>query len=291
MTLGIEVQGLTVRFGDVTAIDDLSLNLAGGKIYGLLGRNGSGKTTLMSLIAAFMRAEQGRLLVGGEQPYENASVTEQVCLIRESGDFADQESVRGQLRRAKRFRPHWDGEFADRLLELFQVPNRRMVSRLSRGQRSALGITLGLASRAPVTMLDESYLGMDAPTRYAFYDVLLEDYMQHPRTFIISTHLIEEISRLFEEVVILDRGRLVAHEETEALRMKGAAVTGPASVVEGFTDGMTVLSERRLGGTKSVTVLGTLGAQQRDMAQAHGLELEPVGLQDLFVHLTKEEPA
>lgn len=291
MTLGIDVQGLIVRYGDVTAIDDLSVSLAGGKIYGLLGRNGSGKTTLMSSIAAFMRVEHGQVLVGGQQPYENPAITEQVYLIRESGDFADQESVRGQLRRTKRFRPQWDGEFAERLLELFQVPDRRTVSRLSRGQRSALGITLGLAARAPVTMLDESYLGMDAPTRYAFYDILLEDYMQHPRTFIISTHLIEEVSRLFEEVVILDRGRLIAHEETETLRMKGAAVTGPASVVERFTDGMTVLSERRLGGTKSVTVLGEMGERQRDVAQAHGLELEPVGLQDLFVHLTKEGPA
>lgn len=288
MTLGIDVQNLTVRFGDVTAIDDLSLSLEGGKIYGLLGRNGSGKTTLMSLCAAFMRAETGKVLVGGSEPYENAELIEQVCLIRESGDFADMEPVKNTLRRAARFRPDWDPEFAQRLLELFDVPEKRTVSKLSRGQRSALGITVGLASRSPLTMFDESYLGLDAPSRYAFYDVLLEDYMQHPRTIVLSTHLIEELSGLFEEVVIIDNGRLVAHEETEALRMRGVAITGVASVVENFVDGMTVLSERRLGGTKSVTVLGAMDDEYRKSARAHGLELEPVALQDLFVHLTKD---
>src|SRR5690606_19198798 len=109
MTLGIDVQGLTVRYGDVTAIDDLSVSLAGGKIYGLLGRNGSGKTTLMSSIAAFMRVEHGQVLVGGQQPYENPAITEQVYLIRESGDFSGPESVRGQLRRPRRFRPPGGG--------------------------------------------------------------------------------------------------------------------------------------------------------------------------------------
>ncbi|PSL03552.1 ABC-2 type transport system ATP-binding protein [Haloactinopolyspora alba] len=290
MTLGIDVQGLTVRFGDVTAVDDLSVRLAGGKIYGLLGRNGSGKTTLMSAIAAFLQADRGRVLVDGEQPYENPAVTEQICLVRDSGDLADQDSARAALKRAAKFRPNWDAEFAERLIELFRVPTRRGVARMSRGQRSALGVTVGLASRAPVTMLDESYFGMDAPSRYAFYDVLLEDYIEHPRTIVISTHLIEEVTRLFEEVVIIDQGRLVAHDETEALRMRGAAVTGAVSAVEAFTDGMTVLAERRLGGTKSVTVFGAMGAEQRARASEFDVELEPVALQDLFVHLTKEAP-
>ncbi|SDU74935.1 ATP-binding cassette domain-containing protein [Jiangella alkaliphila] len=292
MTFGIDIQNLTVRYPGVTAIDDLTLKLEGGKIYGLLGRNGSGKTTLLSLIAAYRRVAEGTILVDGESPFENERLTQDICLIRESGDIViDGDSVKGILRRSRRFRPNWDDELAQRLLDLFQVPANRGVAKLSRGQKSALGITVGLASRAPLTMLDESYLGMDAPSRYAFYDVLLEDYMENPRTIILSTHLIEEVARLFEQVVIIDGGRLVAHDDTESLRLRGAAVVGPATAVDDFTTGMTILGEQRLGGTKSVTVYGDIDPDARAVAADWGLELSPVALQDLFVHLTKGNQA
>ncbi|MBB5789573.1 ABC transporter ATP-binding protein [Jiangella mangrovi] len=290
--IGIEIQNLTVQYPGVTAIDDLTLKLEGGKIYGLLGRNGSGKTTLLSLIAAFRRASTGSILVDGREPFENEELTQQICLVRETSDVVvDGDSVKGILRRARRFRPNWDDEFAQRLLDLFQLPSKRGVAKLSRGQKSALGITIGLASRAPLTMLDEAYLGLDAPSRYAFYDVLLEDYIEHPRTIVLSTHLIEEVGRLFEQVVIIDRGRLVVHEDTESLRMRGAAVVGPATAVDDFTAGLTVLGEQRLGGTKSVTVYGEIGPDARAVAADWGLELSPVALQDLFVHLTKGNAA
>jgi ABC-2 type transport system ATP-binding protein len=105
---------------------------------------------------------------------------------------------------------------------------------------------------------------------------------------ILSTHLIEEVGSLFEEVVILDRGRLVVHEETETLRTRGAAVTGPAMAVDAFVAGYAVLSEQTLGHTKSTTIYGDLDGDERAKARAAGLELGPVGLQDLFVHLTAE---
>jgi ABC-2 type transport system ATP-binding protein len=293
MTLSIDVRNLTVRFKDVVAVDDVSFTLEGGKIYGLLGRNGSGKTTLLSVLAGFRPVREGKVLVGGMEPFENGAVTEKVCLIRERGNAHDGVTVKDVLNDARVFRPDWDEKYADRLLDMFQLPRKKTVSRLSRGQQSALGITVGLASRAPLTILDESYLGLDAPSRYAFYDELLRDYMEQPRTFVISSHLIEEIGRLFEEVLILDRGRLLSHQETDTLVRAGVAVTGPAHLVDEVTDGLTVLSQQQLGGTKSTAVYGDISEDRRAWARTEGLEIGPLGLQDLFVHLTrdKEDPA
>lgn len=102
----------------------------------------------------------------------------------------------------------------------------------------------------------------------------------------MSTHLIEEISGLFERVVIIDRGRLVAHDDAEGLRSRGVSVTGPAEAVDRFAHGRTVLGARSLGPTKSVTVYGRLDDADRERARAAGLALGPVALQELFVHLT-----
>lgn len=287
----IEAREVEVRFGDVRAVDGMSFSLDGGKIYGLLGRNGSGKTTLLSVLAAFRKATAGEVLVDGEPVFENPKAMRQICLIRESGDLDSLETVAEALEFAASVRPLWDATYALSLLDKFHIEKKKGLGALSRGQRSALGITLGLASRAPVTMFDESYLGLDAPSRYLFYDEVLQDFIAHPRTFIISTHLIEEVSTLFEEVLIIDKGKLVMHDSTEALRSLGTSVTGPAGAVDRFIAGQTVLGSRQLGRTKSSVVFGELDLAKKAAADEQGIDLSPIGLQDLFVHITDAEEA
>jgi ABC-2 type transport system ATP-binding protein len=284
----IEVEDLTLRYGRVTALDSLTISLAGGKIYGLLGRNGSGKTSLLSVLAAFCKQTSGSVRIDGQPVFENRRVTSQICLIRTTCDtLGKSDRIEAALAFAAQWRPNWDGAFAKALLDKFTLSPSKTIGAQSRGQRSALAAVLGLASRAPITLFDESHLGMDAPTRYAFYDALLADFMAHPRTFVLSTHLIEEVGSLFEEVVIIDQGRLVLQEEVETLRARGVAVTGPAETVDRIVNGHTVLGERSLGATKSATIYGPVDADLRERATAAGLELGPVGLQDLFVHLTR----
>jgi ABC-2 type transport system ATP-binding protein len=284
----IETRDLRLRYGSTTALDGLSITLGGEKIYGLLGRNGSGKTSLLSVLGAFRKQSSGTVLIDGEPVFENGRITRQVCLIRTNVDTLGQFArVEAALEFAGQLRPNWDASYAASLLERFNLPARKRIGALSRGQRSVLGAVLGLAARTPVTLFDESHLGMDAPTRYAFYDALLSDFMAHPRTFVISTHLIEEVGSLFEEVVIIDEGRLVLHDDVDTLRSRGAAVTGPAAAVDRIVNGHTVLGERELGPTKSVTIYGPIDDELRERARAAGLKLGPVGLQDLFVHLTR----
>jgi ABC-2 type transport system ATP-binding protein len=288
----IAVDGLVLRYGSVTALDGLTFTLPGGRIYGLLGRNGAGKTSLLSVLAGFRRASGGDVRIGGEPVFENRRATRQVCLIHGTGFLGGSgDRVSEALDTARALRPAWDEEYAAALLDRFGVDRRAKISTLSRGKQSALGIAVGLASRTPITMFDESYLGMDAPSRQAFIDELLAELTARPRTVILSTHLVEEMGRLFEEVLIIDGGRLVVRDDADALRSRGAAVTGPAEAVDRFVDGLTVLGERHLGRTKSATVYGALDGASRQRADAAGLELGPVGLQDLFIHLTEPSVA
>lgn len=155
--------------------------------------------------------------------------------------------------------------------------------------QSALNVTMGLASRAPITIFDEAYLGMDAPTREIFYKELLADQAERPRTMILSTHLVSEMDYLFDEVIIIDKGAFVLHEEYETLISRGASITGAAEEVDDFVSGMTQLNEQQLGNTKAVMVYGYLSEKDKQEALQRGLEVGPVSLQDLFIHLTSEE--
>ncbi len=290
---GIQAANLAIHYGDTVALDDINFTLQPGRIHGLLGRNGSGKTTLLSVLAGLRRPTRGRVLVDGEDPFENARVMAGTCLIRESGDVIGSDRVGRVLDFAAALRPDWDGEFATRLVARFGLPLDKKADVLSRGQRSALGVVLGLATRSPLTMLDEVYLGMDAPTRYAFYDELLADYVTHPRTIILSSHLIDEIERLFEGVLMLHEGRVLMVDDVDSIRGRGASVTGPADAVDSFvsrltSEGIRKLGTQRLGRTTQVSLFGALDADARVRARTLGLDLGSVSLQDLFVHLTDD---
>jgi ABC-2 type transport system ATP-binding protein len=282
----IEIRSVSVRYGHTVAVDDVSLELPTGKVYGLLGRNGSGKTSLLSAIASFRKPATGTVLVDGVDAFENAEVMRHTCFIRDTLDVYDGDRLSKVLTFAGWMRPTWDADYAAKLLDLFQLSPRKRFSQLSRGQKSAFGVVLGLAARARLTILDESYLGMDAVVRAAFYRELLADYLAHPRTVILSTHLIEEVADLFERVIILDRGRVLLHEETEKLRGRGVTVTGPADAVGAFVSGRTILGDRSLGGVREVTLDGPLDPAEKARAEAAGITLGQVGVQDLFVHLT-----
>ncbi len=293
MTAVIEVSALTKRYRDTVAIDDVSFRIEKDAIYGLLGRNGAGKTTIMSILTAQNFATSGEVRVFGEDPYENARVLSRVCFVRESQRYPDDALPVHAFRIARLFFPNWDQELADRLIADFRLPMKTRIKKLSRGQLSAVGVIIGIASRAEITFFDEPYLGLDAVARQIFYDRLLEDYAEHPRTIILSSHLIDEVSNLLEKVIVVEGGRVLLDEDTEALRERATSIVGDAEAVDAFVAGREVLHRESLGRVASVTVLGALTPDERVRMRDAGLEFAPVSLQQLVVRLTQrvESPA
>ncbi|MCZ4554257.1 ABC-2 type transport system ATP-binding protein [Rhodococcus sp. PvR044] len=282
----VSVRGLSKRFGDVTALDDVSLTIEPDKIYGLLGRNGAGKTTLMQILTGQDTQTSGDVTVLGGTPFENARVLRNICFIKESQTYVDDLRVKHVLAAAGHLMPGWDREFADRLLDDFQLPLCRKVKKLSRGMKSTLGVIIGLAARAPLTLFDEPYLGLDAVARHLFYDRLLADYAEHPRTIVLSTHLIDEVSNLLEHVIVVDGGRIIVDDDADALRRRAVVATGPAETVDAFAAGARVLHRESLGSQARTTVERTATEPERALLRAAGVELEPVSLQDLVIATT-----
>lgn len=284
-----EVKGLTKSFGDVTVVHDVSFTLEANKIYGLLGRNGAGKTTIMHMMTAQLFPTSGELLVFGEAPYENNRVLSKICFIKESQKYPDSFRVIDVIGLCPSIFPNWDQELASKLLYDFNLPLRRRIKKLSRGMLSSVGIIIGLASRAPLTIFDEPYLGLDATARNLFYDRLIEDYAEHPRTIVLSTHLIDEVSQLLEHVIVIDGGKILLNEESDALRGRAYSVVGQRELVESFIAGHTIIDRQPLGGLLSATVLDNLTPHIQEQAASLGLDLSTVSLQQLIVHLTKRK--
>lgn len=287
MTAVIEVRNITKRYKDKLALDGVSLSIEENTIYGLLGRNGAGKTTLMSILTAQNFATSGDALVFGEHAYENTKVLSRICFVRESQRYPDDATATHAFKAARLFFENWDQPLAERLIDDFQLPTKTRIKKLSRGQLSAVGVIIGLASRAEITFFDEPYLGLDAVARQIFYDRLLEDYTEHPRTIILSSHLIDEVANLIEKVIVIDAGRVLLDEDTEAVRGRASTVVGDAAKIEAWAAGREVLHRESLGRVASVTVLGHLSDADRTALAAADLDLAAVSLQQLVVRLTQ----
>jgi ABC-2 type transport system ATP-binding protein len=298
MALDIELVDVSVDHGAVRAVDGVDLVVAPGSICGLFGRNGAGKTTLLTTVAAYRRPTAGTIRVGGREPYEDASTTAAVAYVP-AARAADQElKVREALEVAAVFRPSFEMAVAERLLDRFAIATSDAVCGLSTGQRSAFTASLGLASRAPVTLLDEAHLGMDAVARSILNEEVLVEYAEHPRTMVLSTHLIEEVAPMLDDVVVLDRGRVLAHHPPDELRARGANLAGPVARVDALlaqlAGAVRVLSRQDHGRWVSVAVLAEGEARAiptEELSREPEVEVAPLPLQDLFVHLTSEEVA
>lgn len=282
----VRASGLTKRYGSFAAVDRVDFALEEHRIYGLLGRNGAGKTTLMQLLTGQLFPNEGELEVFGRTPAEHADVLRRLCFIAESQRYPEDFTPKHVFTSAPWFFENWDAEFADRLIADFRLPVKRPIKKLSRGQLSAVGVIVGLASRAPLTFFDEPYLGLDAVARHIFYDRLIEDYAEHPRTIVLSTHLIDEVANLLEHVILIDQGRILLDRDAEEVRGQATTIAGARSVVEEFVQGRTIIGREGLGGLASVTIDGRLDREERVRAAELGLELAPVSLQQLIVHLT-----
>ncbi len=282
----VRATGLTKRYGSFTAVDAVDFTLEENRIYGLLGRNGAGKTTIMQLLTGQLFPDGGTLDVFGREPAEHADVLRQMCFIAESQRYPDSFKASHVFKAAPWFFENWDAAFAEQLIADFRLPLNRYIKKLSRGQLSAVGVIVGLASRAPLTFFDEPYLGLDAVARHIFYDRLLEDYAEHPRTIVLSTHLIDEVANLLEHVILIDQGRILFDRDADELRGSATTVAGPRAAVESFVADRPVIGREGLGGLASATIDGRLDQGERVKAAELGLELAPVSLQQLIIHMT-----
>lgn len=285
----IEVKNLTYGYHHTPVLSDFNLIETEPNIIGLWGRNGSGKTTLMSLLAGHYKPSEGQIKVLSEEPYNNLSTLENICYIQENHPFGQNWKIEDVCKFGRYFHPNWNQEFAEHLIELFELPLKKKISKFSKGMKTATQILLGLASNAHITILDEPTNGLDAVKRKQFYDALLESYEEHPRFILLSTHHIEEIQPLCESLVVICDGKVLFHEQMEVMREKGVILSGDFNMIEKVTSEVDVIESSKISTTLKVMIDENYSNDWKTIAANHHLTIEKASLQDYLINVTNRK--
>jgi ABC-2 type transport system ATP-binding protein len=278
----IEVRNTTKKYGPTMALNNVSTTFEGGCIYGLLGRNGAGKTTLLNLITDKIFPTEGIVNIDGENVHENDTALSKVYCMTEKGLYPGSMTIQEILKWTAEFYPGTDMEYAYQLADKFSLSLKKKQKALSTGYMSIFKIIIALSCSAPILLLDEPVLGLDANFRDLFYKELIRNFSAKPRTIVLSTHLIEEAAEVIEKVVIISNGRIILQDDVQNVLTMGYTVTGPQRMVDEYTQGKNVLGVDMLGGMKSAYLLDKLSPE----SVPQGIEISRMRLQSLFIHLT-----
>ena len=283
-------ENISKQYKKKEVLHDINLTIEQGKIYGLVGRNGAGKTTLLSIMTAQNPATGGTVTLDGMPVWENQKALDHLCFSRELNTLSvlgpNTIKVKEYLQMARTYYPNWDREMEQRLVAQFELNTKKKISKLSKGMLSMVTIIVALASKADITILDEPVAGLDVVARDDFYRLLLEEHEATGRTFIVSTHIIEEAANVFEEVIFLKDGEILLKENTQDLLERAVHVSGLAEEVDNACAGLEIHHVEQMGRSKGVTVLLS-GDQQ--IADGYDVTVQPVSLQNLFVALCGRE--
>lgn len=273
----IELKQVTKQYGQATVLKNITLTVDEPGIYCLLGRNGAGKTTLLKSIAGYQNITSGTIQVDGKT-ITTSTLDTGVSYIE---NFAKHFNlpVRKLLRIASEVNPNYDYDFASEMMERFELDGKKKFNHLSLGMKTMVSTIICLASNKEVILLDEPVLGFDAIMRVEFYDMLTESFQKHPRIIIVSTHIIEEIAKTIQKLIIIDKGSVRFFDTLQSVETKAFRVSGLQKDVEAATRGLHVIGQDTVGGLVTSYIF------DNPPEQAASLEIHPLSLQDFFIQM------
>lgn len=273
----IELKQVTKEYGQSAILKNITLTVAEPGIYCLLGRNGAGKTTLLKSIAGYQNITAGTIQVDG-RTITTAALDTGVSYVE---NFARHFNlpVGKLLRIASEVNPSYDYEFALEMMERFELDGKKKFRHLSLGMKTMVSTMICLASSKSVVLLDEPVLGFDAVMRMEFYDMLTDSFRRHPRIIVVSTHIIEEIARTIQKLIIIDKGRICFFDTLQSVEAKAFSVSGLQKDVEAAVGKRNVIGRDTVGG------LATAYIFDNPPEQAEGLDVRPLSLQDFFIQM------
>lgn len=273
----IELKQVTKQYGQATVLKNITLSIDEPGIYCLLGRNGAGKTTLLKSVAGYQNITSGTIQVD-DKLITTSTLDTGVSYIE---NFAKHFNlpVRKLLQIASEVNPNYDYDFASEMMERFELDGKKKFNHLSLGMKTMVSTIICLASNKSVVLLDEPVLGFDAIMRVEFYDMLTESFRKHPRIIIVSTHIIEEIAKTIQKLIIIDKGSVRFFDTLQSVETKAFSISGLQKDVEAATQNLNVIGQDTVGGLVTTYIF------DNPPEQTASLEIHPLSLQGFFIQM------
>ncbi|KPI49787.1 hypothetical protein KW95_09970 [Clostridioides difficile] len=272
----IELKKVTKKYKEAIVLRDFTCTIQADGIYCLLGRNGAGKTTLLKSIAGYQNISSGSIYVNGGF-ISTATMDTSVSYI---DNFAKHFNlpVKKLIKIAGKLNPSFDNQFAIEMMERFELDGSKKFNKLSLGMKTMVSTIICLSSNKPVILLDEPVLGFDAIMRAEFYSLLTESFSRKPRIIIVSTHIIDEIAKVMQKLIIIDRGALCFFDTLQVIKDKAYSVSGPKQEVEEATKDLNIIGNEQVGGFLTRHIFDV-------SINSESLNIEEISLQDFFIYM------
>jgi ABC-2 type transport system ATP-binding protein len=283
----IETAGLGKRYGRTWALKDAALAIPAGYVVALVGPNGAGKTTLLHMSVGLTRPTTGQVTVLDSEPAGSPAALDQIAFVAQDAPLYKNLSVADMLHLTRNLNRRWDQQRAETRLKALQIPLDRKVGKLSGGQQAQLALTLALARRPALLVLDEPLASLDPLARHDFMASLMAAVAEDGLSVLLSSHVIADLERVADYLVVLSHGQVQVAGEVEGLLAEHSMLTGPAPAVDDLAERYAVVHARRAGAQAHVLVRGQRAAEPAPS----GWEASPVGLEELVLAYLREPGA
>jgi len=278
----LQVKNVTKCFGDFKALDELTMTVPRGTVYGLVGPNGAGKSTIIRLITGVYTPDGGQITMDGQPVYENIAAKERIGYIPDEIFFVPSATLEDMRGYYKGIYPKFDDELFQRLYEVFNLPPKSPIRRFSKGMQKQAAFHLALCCRPEVLILDEPVDGLDPVMRRQVWSLILSDVAEHGTTVLISSHNLRELEDICDHVGIMDKGKMLL--EKSLADMQGSTVK--LQLVGEKPEGLEILHESKSGRLATYIVRGGAAEVTAAVAETNPayFDVLPLSLEEIFIY-------
>ncbi len=278
----LELKNVTKCFDGFKALDNLTMTVPKGAVYGLVGPNGAGKSTAIRCLLGVYRPEEGEITMEGQGIYENPEVKARIASIPDEIFFFPSATLEDMRNYYRGIYPNFDDALFERLYEVFRLPSKSPVRRFSKGMQKQAAFHLSICCRPEVLVLDEPVDGLDPVMRRQVWSLLLSDVAQHGTTVLISSHNLRELEDICDHVGIMDHGKMLL--EKSLADMQGA--THKLQIVGQPPEGLEILHESNSGRLSTLIVRGKAEDIEKQVAEAKPsyFDVLPLSLEEIFIY-------
>ena len=278
----LELKNITKTFGNFKALDDLSMTVPKGAVYGLVGPNGAGKSTAIRHMTGVYRPDRGEVLMEGQPVYENPKIKERIGYIPDDIFYFNSATMEDMRSFYRGIYPQFDDALYQRLFEVFQLPKKTQLRRFSKGMQKQAAFHLSICCRPDLLILDEPVDGLDPVMRRQVWSLILSDVAQRETTVVISSHNLRELEDICDHVGIMDHGRMLL--ERSLADMQGSTVK--LQIVGEVPEGLDILHRSSSGRLNTLVIRGAAEEVERIVAAANPayFDILPLSLEEIFIY-------